>query len=131
MNDQRCDAWRGLVKGGEMTGYRLEVRRQRFPWTLYILAFTAPDDSEEPVVVFALGRLKLAEHLHRLEAEVTWEDGRGPLAPERDFGHLKVVREEKGPWPSVRARLPIPKRSSTTPPPHPKRTRQARRSSLR
>jgi hypothetical protein len=82
--DYGCRAWKGTVEEGDMKGYTLEVRQQRFPWSLYMMAFNAPCNDGEPVVGFAVGRLKLAEHLQQLGVVVTWTDGIGPLAPERD-----------------------------------------------
>lgn len=102
MVDQDCRAWQGVVEAGELKGYRLEVRRQRFPWTLFVLAFTAPDHQEEPIVGFAVGRLQLAEHLQKLGTEVTWADGRGPLAPERDHIQHRIRRHHLKRLPSQR-----------------------------
>lgn len=84
MVEVESKAWDGVVTGGELRGYRVEVRRQSFPWALYVLAFTPPEGPREPIIGFAIGRPQLAGHLDSLGVEVTWEDGRGPLAPERD-----------------------------------------------
>ncbi|MDP6943418.1 MAG: hypothetical protein QF464_04650 [Myxococcota bacterium] len=96
------EAWEGVITDGELEGYELEVRRQRFPWSLYVFAFTAPDAREEPMVGFAVGREKLAGHLESLGVAVTWEDGRGPLAPERDRVEIRLPRRRRR---SRRARL--------------------------
>ena len=96
------ETWEGVVTGGELAGYGLEVRRQRLPWSLYVFAFTASDTREEPMVGFAVGREKLAGHLESLGVEVTWEDGRGPLAPERDRLQIRSPRRRQRPR---RARL--------------------------
>jgi len=77
-------AWEGVVIEGALEGSRLEVRRQRFPWALYVFAITQAADEDDPLIGFAVGKKALAEHLESLGLEVTWEDGRGPLAPERD-----------------------------------------------
>ena len=84
MSELDVRAWRGIVTSGDLVGYRVEVRRQRLPWSLYVLAMSTPDALDEPMVGFAVGRQKLSAHLRELAIEVTWEDGRGPLAPERD-----------------------------------------------
>ena len=76
--------WEGVVTEGELSGCRVEVRGQRLPWALYVLAFSVPGEDEEPIIGFAVGRQRLASYLTELGIEVTWEDGRGPLAPERD-----------------------------------------------
>ena len=89
MNRRR---WTGMIEGGALKGYSVEVRRQHLPWQLYILAFTAPESDEEPEVTFASGRAKLAEHLQALSISVTWSDGRGPLAPERDHTVSRIPR---------------------------------------
>lgn len=83
MVEYESRVWEGVVVGGELAGYALEVRRQNFPWALYLLAFSPTSASEETFVGFAVGREQLAGHLSALDVEVTWEDGRGPLAPER------------------------------------------------
>ncbi len=84
--------WVGAVTEGELAGYRIEVRGQRLPWSLYVLAISAPRGEEEPVIGFAVGRERLARHFTELGVEVTWEDGRGPLAPERDRAQVRTRR---------------------------------------
>ena len=99
MNELDVRAWQGIVTSGNLAGYRVEVRRQRLPWSLYVLAMSAPDGLDEPMVGFAVGRQKLSAHLRELAIEVTWEDGRGPLAPERDRPNMRRRRRV----PSVRS----------------------------
>ena len=88
-------AWEGIVTEGELEGYHLEVRRQRFPWALYVFALTEPGEERDPLIGFAVGRQALAEHLEGLGVEVTWEDGRGPLAPERDHPYVAPPRRRR------------------------------------
>ena len=130
MSDHDCSVWQGVVQGGEMKGYQLEVRRQRLPWALYVMAFTAPESRAEPIIGFAVGRFKLAEQLHDLGTEVTWADGRGPLAPERDRPQHKLHpggQRRRG----RRSALSITLQRSPLQVIQPNRTSQARRSSRR
>ncbi len=83
MVEYTSDMWRGQVRGGDLDGYAIEVRRQGFPWALYLVALTAPGEEGEAVVGFAAGRPRLVSLFEDLEVVVTWDDGRGPLAPER------------------------------------------------
>ena len=92
MHGYEDDAWEGVVTEGELAGYTIEVRQQRLPWRLYVLAFTPAASPKEPIIGFAIGRAQLAGHLSNLGVEVTWEDGRGPLAPERDRTHHRIPR---------------------------------------
>lgn len=87
--------WDGVVVGGELAGYAVEVRRQSFPWALYLLAFSPPSASDETLIGFAVGREQLAGHLSALDVEVTWEDGRGPLAPLRDRSVPRLPRRRR------------------------------------
>jgi hypothetical protein len=89
-------AWRGVVTQGDLAGYGVEVRRQRLPWALYVLALTGPGAGEEPAVGFAVGRERLAGHLTALGIDVAWEDGRGPLAPDRDRQDVSRSRRRLG-----------------------------------
>ena len=88
-------SWQGSVNKGELSGYRVEIRLQRLPWPLFIVAFTEPTRPHEPMIGFASGRRQLAEHLETLRVEVTWEDGRGPLAPERDRPGYRVPSRDR------------------------------------
>ena len=92
MDGYDCEAWQGAVTQGELAGYSIEVRQQRLPWRLYVLAFTPATSPGEPIIGFAIGRNQLAGHLKNLGVVVTWEDGRGPLAPERDRANDRVPR---------------------------------------
>lgn len=122
--------WTGTITSGDLKGYCVEVRLQRFPWPLYTLALSSADLHQDPEVTFAFGRSKLAEHFRSLALNVTWDDGRGPLAPERDRLHPRSANRTSADLrhPLSDPRLSGIKRQGDT---QRRLSAQARRSSLR
>jgi len=87
--------WIGVINEGALLDYELEVRRQQMPWPLYLLALRSPNCTEEPIITFAIGKDALTLKLAELRLNVTWSDGYGPLAPERDHPQHRYIREPK------------------------------------